>query len=133
MKRVSLKFVFNAVTCTLALVTSFGVITASAKKVPFNSNKFKTVFSIGTDPSTGHIRISGKIESWKTLTKAQRKSTYAQIKTYKGYTYAKLNKKYAFGFKSIYAPKAKTVKVRFGTYSKGHFKQLIGWTPVKIH
>ena len=63
--------------------------------------------------SKKYVKVSGSAKLYKS-------ANYAHIKTYKGYRYAKLNSKHNFS-KSIYAPKAKTVKVTVGHYAHGHF------------
>lgn len=63
--------------------------------------------------SKKYVKVSG-------TAKLHVSANYAQIHTYKGYTYAKLSSKHNFS-KTIHAPKAKTVKVNVGYYSYGNF------------
>lgn len=63
--------------------------------------------------SKKYVKITGTAKLYK-------KANYAHIKTYKGYRYAKLSSKHTFS-KTIYAPKAKTVKVTVGYYANGHY------------
>lgn len=63
--------------------------------------------------SKKYVKITGTAKLYK-------KANYAHIKTYKGYRYAKLSSKHTFS-KTIYAPKAKTVKATVGYYANGHY------------
>ncbi|WP_056946886.1 hypothetical protein [Secundilactobacillus odoratitofui] len=74
--------------------------------------------------SKKYVKVSGSAKLYKS-------ANYAHIKTYKGYRYAKLNSKHNFS-KSIYAPKAKTVKVTVGHYANGHYKAVTSTKTVHV-
>ena len=62
--------------------------------------------------SKKNVKVTG-------IARLYRSANYARINTYKGNKYAKLS---GHNFsKTVYAPKAKTVKVTVGHYSHGHF------------
>ena len=63
--------------------------------------------------SKKYVKVTGTAKLYKS-------ANYAHIKTYKGYRYAKLSSKKTFS-KTIYAPKAKSVRVTVGHYANGHF------------
>lgn len=74
--------------------------------------------------SKKYVKVSG-------TAKLHKSANYAHIKTYKGYRYAKLNSKHGFS-KTIYAPKAKTVKVNVGHYANGHYKAVTSTKTVHV-
>ncbi|GAA3601995.1 hypothetical protein [Secundilactobacillus similis] len=74
--------------------------------------------------SKKYVKVTGTAK----LTKS---ANYARIKTYKGYRYAKLSSKHTFS-KTIYAPKAKTVKVTVGHYANGHYTAVTGTKTVRV-
>lgn len=63
--------------------------------------------------SKKYVKVTGSAKLYKS-------AKYARVHTYKGNKYTKLSSKHTFS-KSVYAPKAKTVKVTVGNYSHGHF------------
>lgn len=74
--------------------------------------------------SKKYVKVTGSA-------KLSKSANYAHIKTYKGYRYAKLSSKHNFN-KTIYAPKAKTVKVTVGHYSNGHYTAVTATKTVHI-
>jgi len=69
-----------------------------------------------------YVVMTGRIEVLNAKEAKQHKATYVRIKTYKGYKSAKLTKKLTFK-KTLKAPKAKTVSVQAGYYSKTKTKK----------
>lgn len=90
----------------------------AAPKVVTKTNKstkmsYISSLSVKRTASKKDIKVAG-------TAKLYAKANDAYIKTSKGYKYAKLSNKHSFK-KTIYAPKATTVKVTVGNYSHGHF------------
>ncbi|MFD1421643.1 hypothetical protein [Lactiplantibacillus songbeiensis] len=63
------------------------------------------------------VVVTGNFEVLNAKEAKQHKATYVRFKTYKGYQSAKLTQKLTFK-KTIKAPKAKTVSIQAGYYSK---------------
>ncbi|WP_125684508.1 hypothetical protein [Levilactobacillus yonginensis] len=74
--------------------------------------------------SKKYVKVSGTVKLGK-------KANYAQIKTYKGTRYAKLNGAHRFSQK-LYAPKAKKVSATIGNYSHGHFSRVTATKSVHV-
>lgn len=83
-----------------------------------------TKLSAKKTASKKYVKVTGTAKLYKS-------ANYAHIKTYKGYRYAKLSKKHTFS-KTIYAPKAKTVRVSVGHYAGGHFKAVTASKTVHV-
>ncbi|GAX04877.1 hypothetical protein IWT25_00171 [Secundilactobacillus pentosiphilus] len=75
--------------------------------------------------SKKYVKITGTVKLYKS-------AKYAYISTYKGHVHVKLNSKHQFS-KTVYAPKAKHVKVKAGSYSHGHFKAVTSYKTVTVH
>ncbi|MFC6253306.1 hypothetical protein ACFP1H_01645 [Secundilactobacillus hailunensis] len=74
--------------------------------------------------SNKNVKVTGTAKLYKS-------ANYARINTYKGNKYTKLSSKHNFS-KTVYAPKAKTVKVTVGHYSHGHFTSVTSTKTVHI-
>lgn len=83
-----------------------------------------TKLSAKKTASKKYVKVTGTVKLYKT-------ANYAHIKTYKGYRYAKLTSKHTFS-KTIYAPKAKSVKVTVGHYSNGHYAAVTSAKSVRV-
>ncbi|GAX04433.1 hypothetical protein IWT140_02071 [Secundilactobacillus pentosiphilus] len=82
------------------------------------------IYNLSVKKSKKHVKTAG-------TAKLHKAANYARIHTYKGNAYAKLNSKHNFS-KTVYAPKAKTVKVTVGHYSHGHFTSVTSTKTVHI-
>lgn len=74
--------------------------------------------------SKKYVKVTGSAKLYKS-------AKYVRVNTYKGNKYAKLSSKHNFS-KSVYAPKAKTVKVTVGNYSHGHFSSVTSTKTVHV-
>ncbi|GAX05042.1 hypothetical protein IWT25_00345 [Secundilactobacillus pentosiphilus] len=74
--------------------------------------------------SKKYVKVTGSAKLYKS-------AKYARVHTYKGNKYTKLSSKHTFS-KSVYAPKAKTVKVTVGNYSHGHFSSVTSTKTVHV-
>lgn len=103
-------------------VSQYGPIITTVKTKSSKSTISK--LNVKKTASKKYVKVTG-------TAKLAKKANYARIKTYKGYRYAKLNSKHQFN-KTIYAPKAKTVKVVVGNYVSGHFKAVTATKTVHV-
>ncbi|WP_203649311.1 hypothetical protein [Secundilactobacillus yichangensis] len=86
---------------------------ASKPKAPSYKSHISKLSATKT-ASKKYVKVTG-------IAKLYKSANYANIKTYKGYRYVKLSSKHTFS-KTIYAPKAKSVKVSVGYYSHDQYK-----------
>lgn len=105
------KPVYTSTTTTKPATTTQTTTKTTTKKATKKS--YINKLSAKKTHSKKYVKVTGSAKLYKS-------ANYAHIKTYKGYRYAKLSKKHNFS-KTIYAPKAKTVKVIVGHYAHGHF------------
>lgn len=105
------KPVYTSTTTTKPATTTQTTTKTTTKKATKKS--YINKLSVKKTHSKKYVKVTGSAKLYKS-------ANYAHIKTYKGYRYAKLSKKHNFS-KTIYAPKAKTVKVTVGHYAHGHF------------
>ncbi|HBF74920.1 MAG TPA: hypothetical protein DDW71_06655 [Lactobacillus sp.] len=80
--------------------------------------------SVKKTSSKKYVKTTGSAKLYKS-------AKYVRVHTYKGNGYAKLSSKHNFS-KTVYAPKAKTVKVTVGNYSHGHFTSVTSTKTVHI-
>lgn len=96
----------------------------AAKPSTATKKSYISKLSVKKTSSKKYVKTTGSVKLYKS-------ANYARIHTYKGNAYAKLSSKHNFS-KTVYAPKAKTVKVTVGHYSHGHFTSVTSTKTVHI-